>query len=250
MTHADLPEALTVPVSRCLDGLVAGWRLFLIDPARWAVIALIFVFILAAIGVVPLIGWAITLVAFPVLGAGMISVADDAAAGRPIRIDGLFDGLRRMPGKHITVGIFHLGGALIIGFVAVLIGGSAALTGLLIGPLAAVGLATGGIMLAVMVFMALWIGLLMAIWFAPALVLFHDAEPIDALGRSAQACARNLPCVFVVALSIYLLVWIAMLPAGLGLLVLLPVLAGAQHAAYLDIFAQRPALPGPPSSDA
>ena len=31
-------------------------------------------------------------------------------------------------------------------------------------------------------------------------------------------------------------------PAGLGLLVLIPVVAGAHHAAYLDIFADRPAL--------
>ena len=338
MTDAELPDARTVPLSRCLDWLAAGWRLFLVDPVRWAVIALLFIFILAAVGVVllgpvhaqsavtlapagsqgkarrrrlggppdkevqrrhagqqaralrvvsiklrhcvalvakgshpclppapccealwtqrdppiereqALHGWAITLVAFPVLGAGLISVADDAARGRPLRIDGLFDGLRRAPGKHITLGIFHLVGALIIAFVATVIGGSAALTGLLIGPLAAVGLAAGGIMLAVMVFMALWIGLLMALCFAPALVLFHRAEPIDALSCSAQACARNLPTVFVVALSIYVLVWIAMLPAGLGLLVLLPVLAGAQHAAWLDLFDQRPALPEPPAA--
>ena len=248
MTHPELPEPRTVPVSRCLDWLLAGWRIFLIDPARWAVISLIFILILAAIGVVPLIGWAITLIAFPVLGAGLISVAGDAARGRPIRIDGLFDGLRRSAGRHITLGICHLAGALVIGLIAVGIGGSAALTGLLIGPLAAVGLATGGIMLAVMVFMALWIGLLMALWFAPALVLFHDAEPIDALACSARACARNLSSVFVVALSVYILGWVAMLPAGLGLLVLLPVLAGAQHAAYRDLFNQHPALPGPPSS--
>ena len=248
MTHPELPEPRTVPVSRCLDWLLAGWRIFLIDPARWAVISLIFILILAAIGVVPLIGWAITLIAFPVLGAGLISVAGDAARGRPIRIDGLFDGLRRSAGRHITLGICHLAGALVIGLIAVGIGGSAALTGLLIGPLAAVGLATGGIMLAVMVFMALWIGLLMALWFAPALVLFHDAEPIDALAFSARACARNLSSVFVVALSVYILGWVAMLPAGLGLLVLLPVLAGAQHAAYRDLFNQHPALPGPPSS--
>ena len=248
MTHPELPEPRTVPVSRCLDWLLAGWRIFLIDPARWAVISLIFILILAAIGVVPLIGWAITLIAFPVLGAGLISVAGDAARGRPIRIDGLFDGLRRSAGRHITLGICHLAGALVIGLIAVGIGGSAALTGLLIGPLAAVGLATGGIMLAVMVFMALWIGLLMALWFAPALVLFHDAEPIDALACAARACARNLSSVFVVALSVYILGWVAMLPAGLGLLVLLPVLAGAQHAAYRDLFNQHPALPGPPSS--
>ena len=243
MDDAPLPEPTTIPASRCLDWLALGWRLFLTDPVRWAIVAALFMLILAAIGVVPLIGWAITLMAFPVLGAGLVAVADDVACGKPVRIDALFDGLRADAGKHVMVGVFHLVAALLIGFVAVLIGASAALTGALLGPLAAVGLTTGGLMLALVVFTALWIMVVMALWFAPALIRFHGAEPIDALTHSINACVRNLPVFFVLALALYVLVWVAMIPAGLGLLVLIPVIAGAHHAAYLDIFAGRRALP-------
>ncbi|QID16637.1 hypothetical protein G3580_02725 [Nitrogeniibacter mangrovi] len=244
MTDAPLPSAVTVSPARCLDWLAAGWRLFLCDPARWAVVGALFVIILVAIGVVPLIGWAITLLTFPVLGAGLVAVADEAAGSGRVRIEALFDGLRADAGKHVMVGVFHLVAVLVIGFVAALIGASAALTGALIGPLAAVGLTTGGLMLAVVVFTALWLLVIMALWFAPALIRFHGADPIDALTHSVDACLRNLPVCFVLALALYVLAWVAVIPAGLGLVVLIPVIAGAHHAAYLDIFAVRRALPG------
>jgi uncharacterized membrane protein len=242
-SSTDLPSPNTVPPARCLDWLAYGWRQFLRDPARWALIGALFVLILGALGVVPLIGWAVTLLAFPVLGAGLVAAADHQANGRTLQLEALFDGLRTDAGKHVMVGVFHLVAALMIGFMAFLIGASAALTGAILGPLAAVGLTAGGVMLAVVVFMALWIMVIMALWFAPALIRFHGADPIDALTHSIDACLRNLPVCLVLALAIYVLAWVAMVPAGLGLLVLVPVLAGAHHAAYLDIFADRPALP-------
>src|SRR5690606_28315827 len=120
---ADLPSARPLRPGACLAWLAHGWRLFLRDPARWAVIALIFVLILAALGFVPLVGWAISLVGLPVLTAGLLMVADDAAAGRAVRIDGLFDGLRRDAARHVMLGICYLVGGLLAAFVAAAIGG-------------------------------------------------------------------------------------------------------------------------------
>ena len=40
---------------------------------------------------------------------------------------------------------------------------------------------------------------------------------------------------------IYVLIWVAMLPAGLGVLVLMPVLAGTLYASFQDVFGERPA---------
>lgn len=242
-----LPPVRPLPPGASLAWLAHGWRLFLRDPARWAIIALLFVLILAALGLVPLVGWAISLVGLPVLSAGLLTVADDAAAGRPVRIDGLFDGLRRNAAEHVMLGICYLVGGLLTAFIAAAIGSSAALTGALIGPLAAAGLTVGGVMLATIVFMALWLGLMMALWYAPALIVFHQAEPLAALRHSALACLRNLPAFFVLALCLYVLGWLALLPAGLGMLVLVPVVAGAQHAAWRDTFDERPELPPPGS---
>ena len=129
--------------------------------------------------------------------------------------------------------------------IAFAIGGSAMLTGMLVGAFAGMGMAAGGMMFGVPVFTVLWVLLMMALWFAPALVMLHDVAPLEAMKLSAQACFQNLLTFGVLAALLYVLVWVAMLPAGLGMLVLVPVLAGALLAAWQDTFHARPALPAP-----
>ena len=48
------------------------------------------------------------------------------------------------------------------------------------------------ILLMVLVVMALSIPLAMAIWFAPALVVFHDLQPLDAMKQSFAGCLKNI----------------------------------------------------------
>jgi len=49
----------------------------------------------------------------------------------------------------------------------------------------------------------------------------------------------------VLGVLIYVLIWVAMVPAGLGVLVLVPVLAGTVYSSYQDVFGEVPALPAP-----
>jgi len=101
----------------------------------------------------------------------------------------------------------------------------------------------------VAVFTVLWLLLLMALWFAPALVMLSDVAPLDALKLSAQACLSNFLTFLLLGLMLYVLTWIAMLPAGLGMLLLVPVIIGALHAAWRDTFARPAALPPPAPHD-
>jgi uncharacterized membrane protein len=232
------PHPRDLPPSRGLDWLAAGWRTFLRAPGVWVVQALIYILVLFALGLVPLLGWAAVLVAFPILSAGMVAGAAELAAGRPLRIGHLFDGLRHHAANLLIVGLFYLLGGLLAGLIAAAIGGSAALTGYILGALAGIGLAVGGVMLASAVFTVLWVGLIMALWFAPALVLLHDVAPLEAMRLSVNACAHSLLCFGLLGGLLYVLIWLAMLPAGLGMLVLVPVLAGALHASYRDAFGE------------
>jgi hypothetical protein len=84
---------------------------------------------------------------------------------------------------------------------------------------------------------------MMALWFAPALVMLHEVAPLDAMRLSARACFHNLLAFIVLAALLYVLVWVAMIPAGLGMLVLVPVIAGALYAAWKETFS--PLLPAP-----
>jgi hypothetical protein len=240
-----LPQPGQVTPAHTLQWLVAGWTTFLASPGTWIIQTLILIVILSALGFVPLLGWALAPLALPVLVAGMLAGARALDQGEPLRIDHLFDGVRRHAGNLLMIGGFHLLGALLAALIAAAVGSSAALTGMLVGAFAGVGLAAGGVMLAVAVFTVLWVLLLMALWFAPALVMLQDVSPLDAMKLSARACLSNLTSFIVLGFILYVLTWIAMLPAGLGMLVLVPVLAGALHAAWQDTFLQRPALPAP-----
>jgi uncharacterized membrane protein len=91
---------------------------------------------------------------------------------------------------------------------------------------------------ALLVGLALFIPLIMATWFAPALILFGGARPVTALGVSFKAVARNWASWLVQIITLGLLLFLAALvPLLLGLLVAMPVLFGSQYAAYQAIFA-------------
>ncbi|NMG33865.1 hypothetical protein GRF61_05295 [Azoarcus sp. TTM-91] len=226
-----------------LRWLTTGWKLFLRSPTTWLLQTLVLILILLALGVVPVLGWAAVPVAFPLLAAGMVASARRVESGEVLRVDHLFDGLRRHAGNLLLVGAFHLLGVLFAALIAAAIGGSAVLTGAIVGAFTGVGLATGGVMFGMLVFTVLWIMLMMALWFAPALVMLQDVAPLDAMKLSAQACFGSLLTFIIFAVMLYVLVWVAMIPAGLGMFVLVPVIAGAQLAAWRDLFSPRPALP-------
>lgn len=243
--HPPPPAPGDVAPAHALNWLAEGWRLFMKAPGPWIIQALLFFIIIAALGMLPFLGWAAAPVALPVLVAGMLSGAQALDRGEPLRIDALFDGIRRHAGNLLLVGAFHLLGLLLAAMAAAAVGGSAALTGMAVGALAGAGVAAGGMMLGVLVFTVLWALVMMAMWFAPALVMLHEVAPLDAMRLSVRACVHNLLAFIVLAALLYVGVWVAMLPAGLGMLVLIPVTAGALYAAWKETFAQAPALPGP-----
>jgi len=96
--------------------------------------------------------------------------------------------------------------------------------------------AVGGMLVAMLVALTLLIPLLMAYWFAPALVFFNDMSAPDAMKASFVASMKNwLPFTVYGVASLGLAI-VAMIPFGLGLLVLVPVITASIYTGYKDIF--------------
>lgn len=240
------PRPRHVSPADSLDWLKAGWKLFMQSPAVWVAVAVIFIIMLFVLGLVPLLGWAVVLIGFPIMVAGMVMGCDALANNRPLRVDHLAAGLKQHAGNLALVGVFYLLGGLVAGFVSVVIGGGAALTGYVLGALAGLGLGVvSGVLLGSVVFSVLWVLLITALWFAAPLVVLRNTPPLDAMQLSLAACFNNFAAFVVLGVLIYVLIWVAMLPAGLGVLVLIPVLAGTLYASYQDVFGERPAEPAP-----
>ncbi len=80
--------------------------------------------------------------------------------------------------------------------------------------------------------------LIMATWFAPALILFGNARPGQALLISLRAVAKNWLPILVNGLALGLVLFIAaLIPMLLGFLVAMPVFFGSVYAGYQGIFA-------------
>jgi uncharacterized membrane protein len=94
------------------------------------------------------------------------------------------------------------------------------------------------LLLMALVAMALFLPLVMAVWFAPALVVFHDLPALDAMKQSFSGCLKNIVPFLVYGIIGFVLSFLATLVLLLGWLIWGPTLVGSVYASYRDIFVQ------------
>ena len=85
-------------------------------------------------------------------------------------------------------------------------------------------------------------------YFAVPLVLFRQMEAPQALKSSLDGVIANLPAVVVFWAACIVLTLLAIVPLGLGLLVLVPVLLGAAYEAYAEIYGDVELVPNAPAT--
>jgi uncharacterized membrane protein len=229
-------DCRTVPAGNAFEWLKQGWAMFVVNPGIWIAMMVILIVIFVALSVVPLIGQLAAHLLTPVLGAGMLIACRKIAKEEAIEIPDLFAGFKRNTGELVMLGVLYMVGMLAIFAVVAVLGGGSLASGLMMGRAAGYGMALGGMLLAMLLALALSVPLFMAIWFAPALVVFNNMQPIPALKASFNACMKNMVPFLVYGLITMVLCFFAALPVGLGFLVLGPVLAGSVYASYRDIF--------------
>jgi uncharacterized membrane protein len=229
-------DSRRVAPDSAFDWLRQGWALFVANPGIWVAIGVVFMVVMLGLAIVPLIGQLAANLLLPVFVAGLLFACRRAAAGETPEIGDLFAGFRSNTGALVLLGVLYMLGMLAISAVVFVLAGGSLAGALVIGRPAAFGFAFGGLMLAALLWLALSVPLVMAIWFAPALVAFKDMAPLPALKASFAACLKNTLVFVVYGLLTLVLVFFATLPAGLGFLVLGPVLAGSLYASYRDVF--------------
>ncbi len=217
----------TVDPGAGINWLQAGWVGFKAGGAL--LIGMVFVTLLVLLFLfrIPWLGVLLVPVVATFLFAGMLQSLRRQATGRAMQFDDLwsvFGDQDRM--VHLAiVSLVPLLGSLL----------RAALEGGFIGGLA-------GALVSVVV--------IALVYFAVPLVLFRNMEAPLALKASFEGVLANLPAVIVFWIACIVLLVIAVLPVGLGLLVLVPVLLGAAYEAYAEIYGDVELVPNqtaPPS---
>lgn len=237
-----VPEGQKVATSRGVAWFGEGWDLFKASPGIWVGMFVIFFLLSAFLAIIPL-GSLVTSLFFPAVMAGIMIGCRTLEEGGALEVAHLFAGFKKNLGSLVLVGVLYLVGMMLIGFIA---GIAAALM---------IPLVTGGdfkasdfsgvmawapwILLIVLVVLALMLPLIMASWFAPALVVFHDVQPMAAMRSSFLGCLRNFVPFLAYGIVGFLLAIVAVIPLGLGLLVFGPLLWCTMYVGYRDIFVRR-----------
>ena len=233
-----LAEPHRVAAGRGWSWLAAGFRSFGANPLQWLGILVVWIVIVIVSSFVPLAFNVLQ----PIFIGGLMLGLLRQDNGEDLEFQDLFGGFQDHGGKLALVGIITVGAyivmAIVVGIIAVVFGaGSIAALESMSDPNQ---IPIAGIVgIAVIVVLAVTAGLLivMATWFSPALIVFHDVELMDAFKLSFVGCLRNWLSFLVVYGALTVLLFIAgAFTLGLAYFVIGPAFMASIYFSYKDIY--------------
>jgi len=227
----------------------------------WIALTIALALLWVASLIIPVLGPLLFTLLSPLLFAGLMIGCRALENGEPLEIAHLFAGFKQQAAPLVTVGGVYLVGTVIVVGIVLVIAGGPMLPAVLSKPgtdIETIRAAVRSMALALAVGAAVYLPLLMLIWFAPLLVVFNGLAPVAAMKLSFAACVRNMLPFMVYGAAILLLWLVLSLPAVLGaiggLLVIallvasIPVLICSIYTSYKDIFMRNLSAPGPTNS--
>ena len=232
-----LGEISSRPAGAGWEWFSQGFGIFKANAGLWIGMSVVYIVLMMVISFIPLVSIAASVLA-PVFSGGFMIACRNSERGM-MSFGDLFAGFQQRGGPLVILGLIILGFYLLLGLVLVAVGGGAALLsgGIEPGQEPTVALEAAGAGLLVVMLLA--IPLVMAQWFAPALVALHGMAPWTAFKTSFSACMKNLLAFLVYGVIVFVAAVLATIPFGLGWLVLMPVLIGSVYCSYKDVFQVR-----------
>jgi uncharacterized membrane protein len=230
-----------VPAGRGFAWLAEAFHLFRKKPAVWLALCVGWIVITFALIILPLIGGVIANFLQPAFFASFAIAAYRQTRGEAIGMGDLFTGFKRN-----LRALVNLGALLLMAEIAIF-----AVMALLGLPMAG---ADGG-SFTMSEYVALlkgkeWIlalGVLLtvivkgAVWFAPPLIAFHGMTTMHAIRWSTYAALANAGAMVTYGIALFAIFFVGLIPWGLGLLVVIPLMVISTFIGYREVFEPKPA---------
>ncbi|HYL89727.1 MAG TPA: BPSS1780 family membrane protein [Burkholderiales bacterium] len=226
----------TVPFENGWAWIASAWSIFKRAAGIWIGMIIVLLLIYVGLGIVPIAGAIATIVAGPVFTGGLMLASRTIDEGGEPQLPQLFGGFKHRFGTLVGVGVLYLVGMAAIVLIVGLISGASVFTVLKATSPEQVMAAGATLLLAALIFLALLMPLLMALWFAPPLVVFHELGAVEAMKASFAGCLRNMLPFLLYGIVLFIASIVASIPVMLGWLVLGPVMAASIYTSYRDIY--------------
>jgi len=258
---SDAPRDIAFARHNAIRGAVwlrDAYAMLSVNRVPWLLLLLLYYLVLGTVDLIPYLGQIAVPLLKPMFAVGFLAAAWTQERGGAVELKLLFQGFRSNVRALLPLGAF-----LLVGIAVAVLGTAVVDGGTLVDVLSGRAkldetvLANGDVQLAMLFAAACALPVLLAIWFAPALVVFQDCGPARALATSLRAALANWKPIGVYGLlvSFYggvvptlatlLISWL--MPEGLALplalLVLMPylflfiaTLHISDYVSYRDIF--------------
>lgn len=228
----------TVSVDRGIGWIGDGFSMFKKSPGQWIATVIVWFVIMIGVSLIPILGQIALMLTTYVWIAGIMAGCRAQDQGQDFSLNHLFAGFSQKTGQLILLSVIAAIGSMLIMIVVV---GPSIVSLMFVDPTTNPE-AFGDPMtflLSILFAMLIMIPFIMAVWFAPTLIMLHDVGIFEAMKMSFMGCLKNvIPFLIygIVALVLYI---VALIPLLLGLLVLGPVLFASMYVAYKDIFIEQ-----------
>lgn len=224
--------------------LAGGWMHFRGAPMVWMGLSAGWMLITLALVLVPVIGGVAANLLQPVFFASFAMTARKQLGGEAPEMGDLFLGFRRPLRPLINLGALLLAVEIAIFYLMAALGLPGMGTGDEAEEIATIAdyarLLQGleWILVVGLVLTALVKG---ALWFAPALLAFHELSTAHAIRWSLFAALSNVGAMLAYGIALTVVFVAGALPWGLGLLVVIPVMVASTYTGYADVFEEKAA---------
>ena len=238
-----VPNGKQVDAGQGIEWIKMGFRQLFAAPGPWylGILALYGALFVAA--VIPLLNFIVVFASpfmNPIILGGFFAAGEAQARTGKFTVGVVFDGFRRRTAQLLGVGaLVFVASIAILGVGFVLAGGTALISAITAGNGEPPTELISKIVIAYLVVLLLFVPVMMAAWFAPPLVMFNNLGAVEALQQSFNACLKNFVPFLLYGVGGFIVLLVAMIPFGLGLLVAFPAFIAALYPIYADIFLDK-----------
>lgn len=218
-----------------------AWRIYKKSPVKLTILSVLLVVMMIVFSLIPLIGSLFATLLYVPLVAGVFLGAEAIEKGEAFRFGHLFSGFKARGLRLVGFSLVYIFLYILSFAVPFLALGAAELMPLMLGEeVDPAVLAEQAPVLAIAMLSAVALNILvmMAYWFAIPLMVMQDNGIFQAMGKSFKSCLKNMLPLLVYGLMILIWMLLAVLPVGLGLFVLIPVLTLSMYTGYRQIFTE------------
>jgi hypothetical protein len=228
------PRPRKVPAAQGWQWIKQAFFLVREQPLTWVLFAVCYLLLQMLLSNLGQFGQLLGMATVPLFAGSFVLAAQRAVRGETLRPLDVFAAFASHWRQLAGLGLAYCGllvAAMLLVMLALL-----ALAGGQIGDEALTAMPLGKQLVGLVLFAAGMFIASLLYWFAPAAVVLAACDPLPAMRRSLAGGWLNWPAVLVCGVMLAVLLFLAMLPFGLGLLLWLPVMFVSVYVAWQDVF--------------